>query len=104
MLLSPDSTLYRAQLGQALARTGETDEAREILRHLEAMSTKQFVSPYHLAYVYTGLGEFDRAMDCLEQAYESRSGGIFGVKGSFLFASLRGQERFQVLLRKMNLG
>jgi hypothetical protein len=57
-----------------------------------------------MAYVYTGLGEYDRAMDYLEQAYEARSGGIFGVKGSFLFAPLRGQERFQALLRKMNLG
>jgi tetratricopeptide (TPR) repeat protein len=104
VLLSPDSTLYRAQLGQALARTGETDEAREILRHLEALSAKQFVSPYHLAYVYTGLGEYDRAMDCLEQAYEARSGGIFGVKGSFLFVPLREQPRFKELLRKMNLG
>ena len=103
VLLSPDSTLYRAQLGQALARTGETDEAREILRNLEALSAKQFVSPYHLAYVYTGLGEYDRAMDCLEQAYEARSGGIFGVKGSFLFASLREEPRFKALLRKMNL-
>ncbi|HEY7026306.1 MAG TPA: protein kinase [Gemmatimonadales bacterium] len=102
--ISPDSTLYLAQLGQALARTGQTDEAREILRQLNEMSAQRYVSPYHMAYVYTGLGEYDRAMDYLEQAYEARSGGIFGVKGSFLFAPLRGQERFQALLRKMNLG
>jgi hypothetical protein len=42
-------------------------------------------------------------LDWLERAYEQRSGGVFGVKGSFLFASLRSQPRFQALLRKMNL-
>jgi len=104
LALAPDSTLYRAQLAQALARVGQTEEAREILSRLEVLSTQRYVSPYHMAYVYTGLGEFDRAMDFLEKAYEVRSGGIFGVKGSFLFASLREEPRFKALLRKMNLG
>ena len=101
--ISPDSTLYLAQLGQAFARTGRTDQAREVLRQLEGLSKQRYVSPYHMAYVYTGLGEHDRAMDWLERAYEERSGGIFGVKGSFLFAPLRGHPRFKALLKKMNL-
>jgi tetratricopeptide (TPR) repeat protein len=101
--ISPDSTLYLAQLGQAFARTGRTDQAREVLRQLEGLSKQRYVSPYHMAYVYTGLGEYDRAMDWLERAYEERSGGIFGVKGSFLFAPLRGHPRFKALLKKMNL-
>jgi serine/threonine-protein kinase len=102
--LSPESTLYLAQLGQAYARVGRTGEARDILRRLERLQQKQFVSPYHLAYVHAGLGEDDRALDWLEAAYEQRAGGIFGVKGSFLFAHLRAHPRFQALLRKMNLG
>jgi serine/threonine protein kinase/tetratricopeptide (TPR) repeat protein len=101
--ISPDSSLYLAQLGQALARVGRTEEARGMLRQLEALSKQRYVSPYHMAYVYTGLGEHDRAMDCLERAYEERSGGIFGIRGSFLFAPLRGHPRFKELLRKMNL-
>ena len=56
------------------------------------------------AYVYTGLGELDRAVDCLERACEQRSGAVYGIKGSFLFASLRSHPRFQALLKKMNLG
>jgi serine/threonine-protein kinase len=101
--LAPDNTLYLAQLGQALARVGRTEEAREVLRRLEELSRERYVSPYHLAYVHTGLGEYDRAMDWLERAYEERAGGVFGVKGSFLFAPLRSHPRFQALLRKMNL-
>ena len=101
--LSPDNTLYQAQLGQALAQVGQTDEAREILRQLHEISTRRYVSPYHMAYVYTGLGEQEQAMDWLERAYGERAGGIFGVKGSFLFTSLREHPRFKALLRKMNL-
>ena len=56
---------------------------------------ERYVSPYHLAYVYTGLGEHERAMDWLERAYEERAGGVFGIKGSFLFTPLRGHPRFR---------
>jgi serine/threonine-protein kinase len=101
--LSPDSTLYLAQLGQAFARVGRVEDARNVLHRLEELQRQRYVSPYHMAYVHTGLGEHDRAMDWLERAYEERAGGVFGVKGSFLFAPLRSLPRFQALLRKMNL-
>ena len=42
-------------------------------------------------------------LDCLERAYEERAGGIYGVKGSFLFTSLKSHPRFVALLRRMNL-
>jgi len=35
--------------------------------------------------------------------HEQRSGGVYGVKGSFLFATLRSHPRFAALLRKMHL-
>jgi serine/threonine protein kinase/tetratricopeptide (TPR) repeat protein len=101
--LSPDNSLYRAQLGQAYARVGETEKARAILRELEELSQVRYVSPYHLAYVYTGLGDYEQALDWLERAYAARAGGIFGIKGSFLFAPLKEHPRFKALLAKVNL-
>ncbi len=47
-----------------------------------------------MAYVYTGLGEPDRAMDLLERAYEERAGSVYGIKGSFLFTALHSHPRF----------
>jgi eukaryotic-like serine/threonine-protein kinase len=101
--LSPESPQWLAQLGQALAGTGHQERAREIAGQLEAMSRLRYVSPYHRAFVYAGLGEDDTAIDWLERAYQERAGAIYGVKGSFLFASLRWHPRFVALLEKMNL-
>ena len=101
--LSPGATLFLSQLGQACALAGDVKRAREILQQLRDRSMREFVSPYHFAYVYAGLGEADAAIDCLEQAFERRSGAIYGIKGSFLFRNLRDHPRFESLLRRMNL-
>jgi serine/threonine protein kinase/Flp pilus assembly protein TadD len=102
-LESPDSTLWYAQLGQAYAMTGDP-RGREILAKLEERAKTGYVSPYHLAYVYTGLGEFDKAMDWLELAVRERTGATYGIKGSFLFIPLRTHPRFRALLEQMKLG
>ena len=101
--LAPGNTLFLAQLGQAYALVGQVEQARDVLKQLQGLSQRRYVSPYHMAYVYTGLGEPDRAMDSLERAYEERAGGVYGIKGSFLFTTLRSHPRFAALLRKMNL-
>ena len=100
---APDNMMFLAQLGEALALAGNTARARDILRQLEDLSHERHVSPYHFAYVHTGLGELDRAMDWLERAYADRGGSIYGVKGSFLFTPLRAHPRFLALMTKMNL-
>jgi len=101
--LAPDGTAWLGQLGQAYALMGRREEALAILRRLEERARHAYVSPYHLAYVLTGLGEHDRAIDALELALEQRAGGVYGVKGSFLFTSLHPHPRFRALLRRLNL-
>jgi eukaryotic-like serine/threonine-protein kinase len=101
--LSSENTMFLAQLGQAYALAGRTKDARRMLRRLEELARHRYVPPYHLAYIYTGLGEKEKAVDCLERAFEERAGGIYGVKGSFLFASLRTHPRFQALMARLRL-
>ncbi|MCA1561290.1 MAG: tetratricopeptide repeat protein [Acidobacteria bacterium] len=101
--VSERDTMTLAQLGQAYALVGRVGEARGVLQQLEDVSRHRYVSPYHLAYVYTGLGEQDKAIDLLEQAIEQRAGGVYGIKGSFLFTTLRSHPRFPDLLKRMNL-
>ena len=102
--LSPGNTLWLGQLGEAYAMAGNAAKAREILRELEERARGAFVSPYHFAYVHTGLGEFDRAMDWLERAVAERTGPAYSIKGSFLLTPLHTHPRFRALLRQMKLG
>jgi tetratricopeptide (TPR) repeat protein len=102
--LSPGASLWLAQLGEAYGLMGMTDKARAVLGQLETQVARgSYVSPYHMAYIYTGLGEQEVALDWLERAFRDRSGAIYGIKGSFLFATLRSHPRFVALLKKMNL-
>jgi serine/threonine-protein kinase len=101
--MTPGDTLWLSQLGQAYGMAGHADQARAVLRELEDLSTRRYVSPYHLAYVHTGLGDHERAMDYLERAVADRAGAVYGIKGSFLFTPLHGHPRFRALLRQINL-
>ena len=101
--LAPGNTNWLGQLGQAYGLAGERAKARDVLQQLEVLSRQRYVSPYHMAYVYAGLGEQDTAMDWLERAYVERAGAVYGIKGSFLFTALRSHPRFTALLKKMNL-
>jgi TolB-like protein/Tfp pilus assembly protein PilF len=101
--IAPDDTMWLGQLGEAYAMAGNTTKARVILRELEERARGAYVSPYHFAYVYAGLGDADRAMDWLERAVEERTGPAYGIKGSFLLAPLQAHPRFRALLRQMKL-
>jgi tetratricopeptide (TPR) repeat protein len=99
--LSPNSTLWLGQLGEAYGLAGRTDRAHGVLRQLETRARTEYVSPYHLAYVHTGLGEYDQAVALLERAARERSGAVYGIAGSFLFTPLHGHPGFRALLERM---
>jgi len=101
--LASGGTMLLGQLGQAYALHGRAEDARRVLARLHELAGERYVSPYHLAYVHTGLGEHDAAIDLLERACAARTPSVAGLKGSFLFAPLRSHPRFRALLRRMNL-
>ncbi|MDB4871070.1 MAG: transcriptional activator protein [Gemmatimonadales bacterium] len=101
--VSGRNLMWLGQLGQAYAMAGSADKARDIIRELEERAKTTFISPYHFAYVYTGLGDYDRALDMLERAVADRTGPVYSIKGSFLLKQLHTHPRFRALLRKMNL-
>jgi len=101
--VSGRNPMWLGQLGQAYAMAGDADRAKEIIRELEERAKTGFVSPYHFAYVYTGLGDYDRALDMLERAVAERTGPAYSIKGSFLLKQLHTHPRFRALLRQMNL-
>jgi adenylate cyclase len=101
--MSPGAMMWLAQLGEAHGLAGNAARAREILRTLDDCARELYVPPYYFAYVHTGLGEADRAMDYLERAVAEHAGPAYSIKGSFLLAPLRPHPRFHALMRRMKL-
>jgi Tetratricopeptide repeat len=99
--LTPGSSEMVAQIAYAAARGGRRDEARALLNELLERSRKQHVSPFFFAVV-TGLGESAAAADWLERAYADRDWLLCVLKTDPIFDPLRGDARFQDLLRRMN--
>jgi len=91
-----------AVLGQAYARNGQAEEARELLARLEEEAKSRYVQPYALALILTGLGDKERAIDELERAYRDGTGNyLFAIKVDPMLDDLRGQPRFEALVQKV---
>jgi serine/threonine-protein kinase len=88
-------------LGFALAKGGKTDEAGHIADELERLREREYVSPVALATVYLGLGEHSRALDWAERAYAERRGWLNYLAVNPLVDPLRGDPRFESLLKRM---
>jgi len=92
-----------AALGYAYAVTGKKDEAKQILKELQRLSTAGYVAAYYPALVYAGLGEKEQALASLEKAFADRSAFMTFIKGDPELDSLRSEPRFQDLVRRMGL-
>jgi TolB-like protein len=70
---------------------------------LLAQSKSKFLHPSDLIDLYLMAGNKERALDCLEQAYEMHDPNMPYIATAPILDSLRDEPRFQELLRKMNL-
>ena len=99
--LEPVSNRYRGYLGYVYARAGNTAEARKILAGLLEESKQKYIPWAHVAVIYAGLRETDRALTALEQAYQLRDPDMVGLKVDPAFDSLHSDPRFQELIRRV---
>lgn len=88
-------------LGCAYALAGRPEAARVLLDELLARKAQRFVPLKPLTLLYTALGETDRALGALEDAYDQRDPTLFGVTAVPLFAGLRGHPRFEALVARL---
>ena len=89
-------------LGYASARAGLSERARECLDELKARADQgQYVPPYFLALVHSGLHEQGAALDLLEEAYARRDTMLRDLKVDTPWDELRGLPRFTSLMEKL---
>ncbi len=92
-------SLALVYLAAAYAKDPETvGEARRILKRIEGM--EEYRSPTVMAVIHAALGDNDRAMAELEQAYLKRDIQLRYIASGYEYDGLRSDPRFSDLLRR----
>ncbi|HSE20266.1 MAG TPA: tetratricopeptide repeat protein, partial [Pyrinomonadaceae bacterium] len=91
-----------AALGFVNAISNHKLEAEKALRELENLSKQKYVSAYAVALVYAGLGNKDQAFQWLNKAFDERSHWLVWLKLDPRWDGLRGDSRFDDLVKRMH--
>ena len=95
------------EAGEALARGFKDDGYRGALQRVAEMlverSRTTYVTPWQIGTLYTRAGRNNDALDWLEKAFQAHDPNLPYLSVDPIFDALRGDSRFQALLRRMNL-
>ncbi|MBV8201807.1 MAG: hypothetical protein JOZ15_14385, partial [Acidobacteria bacterium] len=97
------SLLAQVSIASALARSGDHAGARRVLGEMHAAARERYVPPSHFAHVLIALGDSDEAFFWLDRALAERDGWLAYLDVYPLFDDLRGDPRFDALLRRIGL-
>ncbi len=102
-LLRPERpSAVLAPLGLAYGLAGRRADALKILAEMEQASQKRYISPYHLAAVYSGLGRMDEAFRLLDRALEQRNPVlVFCVPYDPISVALRRDPRWKPFIERL---
>ena len=92
-----------ASLGVMHALAGNKKEAIRVLGDLKGLSSTRYVNPAELAQICAALGDHDRALDLLDEAYEQRAASLVHLLLNPAYDSLRDDRRFQQLSTNIGL-
>jgi len=94
---------YVAVVGEVTAAAGKKAEAHAMLDELLRTSKSRHVSPYHIAGVYSALGERDQTFAFLENAWQTRDDQLNWIVIDPAFDSIRSDPRYSNLVRRLGL-
>jgi tetratricopeptide (TPR) repeat protein len=94
---------FSPDLAYIHAVTGRKDLARKTLKQLLPFLKEEIIDAGHLALIYLGLGQRREGLDMLEQAYRNHSSMMKWLKVDARFDDIRGEPRFQNLMRGVGL-
>jgi tetratricopeptide (TPR) repeat protein len=96
-------SLLLSALGYVYGRSGKRAEALAVLKELEEQAGRRYVSRYHVAAVYYGLGDEQAALREIEALVADRSGVVVWIAIDPHTSWLRGNPRFDALVHRLGL-
>ena len=90
-------------VARAQALAGDKAGAQQMLRDLQRLSHRTYVSAWWFAVIYTGLGDKDQVFVWLEKAYQGREHDLAFSNAWPMFDSLHSDPRYQDLIRRVGL-
>lgn len=82
-------------------RLGKREQSARLLKELDELSKRRYVSPCDQGRVAMLLGDEERALSLFEEAYRQRSTGLIFLRFA-KFDGMRDAPRFQLLLNKLH--
>jgi serine/threonine-protein kinase len=95
--------IHQMMLAGVHASAGQRGEAEAVFARLELESRHRYVSAYVLGWIQHLMGNTDRALELLERAVDEHAAYTPWINSLPEFTAIRGDPRFQALLRRMNL-
>ena len=92
---------YQGLLGYAHATSGDRPKTEQILRELEQIAKRQYVSSTAFADIHLGLDEKEKALDWLEKAYQDQESACWYLKVDPIYDRVRDGPRFEALVQKV---
>jgi serine/threonine protein kinase/tetratricopeptide (TPR) repeat protein len=99
-LTSGRSTKMLAAIGHTAGLAGDLERGRAVLAELEQIAGQRYVSSYCIGLVHIGLGDHDAAFASLDRASDERAGYLVYLNVDPAVDPIRGDSRFNDLLRK----
>jgi serine/threonine-protein kinase len=93
-----------AALGFLYGKTGRSKDALNLLAEFEKLKQSgRYASSYAIAVIHAGLGDRERALKALEDAYGERSHWLVWLKRDPRWDEIRDDRRFQKLVQDVGL-
>jgi TolB-like protein/Tfp pilus assembly protein PilF len=93
-----------AGVGHMYGVWGKKPEALRVLEELNQKSKTTYVSPWTKAIIYAGLGEKEKSLKYLEDAYQERSNWLVWLNRDPRWDPFRSDPHFQDLMRRAGFG
>ena len=89
-------------LGHALGLAGDYETAKQMTDFYSLKSKDYYLPPVQRAFIHIGIGEYDKAISLLEQAYDENSWFLAFIQIEPWYDPIRDDPRFEDIMGRMN--